>query len=317
VLILRGLANFAQDSYFSNFSANVIYINPAFVSSTTSPEASVTYRNQWPGIRDAFVTYGASFSVPLTKYKSGLGFYFLKDMQGGGVITSTSVTSIYAYNIKISPDINLNAGLCASYNFRNLNTENLIFESMIRNNTGINDGQPVFESVKSRFWDFSLGFMAEIYRMLDIGFSIQHITQPKNYFSSSSYNMLYRNYSLHASCYIPLTKGYGVNSPVFIPSLLFQKYKHHHQLLYGTAFSVWPLLFGIWTKNDLQFRYSSLTAMIGFIQPSYKLVYNYDINLTRTNFMSYNMGAHEITFLLRILDTDKRKKIRAIKCPRL
>ena len=317
MLILNNLINFAQNSYFSNFSTNLVHINPAFVSSITSPEASVTYRNQWPGLKDAFVTYGASFSVPLIKYQSGVGFYFLNDKQGGGVITSTTINAIYAYNIKINPQIYLNAGLMASYYFKNLNAENLVFESDIINSPGINGGQDIFESVRSSFWDFSLGFMAEIYSILDIGFSVQHITQPKNYFSSSSNNVLFRNYSLHASCDIPLIRSYGNNSPVFTPSLLFQKNKQHHQLIYGTRITVSSLSFGLWAKNNFKFNFSSLTALAGFIQPNYKLFYNYDINLTRSNFLSYKMGAHEVTLLLMLQHNEKRKKNRAIKCPKL
>ncbi len=317
ISILSNLENFAQDPYFSNYSANLIYLNPAFVSSLTGYEASVTYRNQWPGLKDAFVTYGASFSAPMIKYKSGLGFHFLNDVQGGGIITSTSVNTTYAYRIKFNPRIFLNAGLRASYYFKNLNADNLIFESDINGGQGITNGQDVFETVKSTFWDFSLGFMAEFYDMFDAGFSIQHITQPGGYFSTNDNNVFFRSYSFHASGKIPLVVGHGVDPAVLRPSILFQKCKQHHQLVYGSGLSVSSLSFGLWLKNDFKFSFSSLTALAGFIQPNYKLSYSYDINLTRAGFLTYKLGAHEVTFQLTIRHHEKRRKHRAIKYPRL
>ncbi len=315
VSILSNLVSFSQDSYFSNFSVNLIYINPAFVSSIASPEASVTYRNQWPGLRDAFVTYGASLSVPMIKYQSGVGVYFLNDVLGGGILTSTSVNSTYAYSITINPNINLNAGLGASYYFRNLNTDNLIFESDITNNQAINRGHEIFETVKSTFWDFSLGFLAEIYDIVEAGFSVQHITQPKSYFSSADNNVMFRSYTLHVSGDIPLANMYMPAAPVLTPAILFQKSKHNHQIVYGASLSLSCFSFGLWAKNNIRFSFGSLTASAGFVKSGYKLFYSYDINLTRNNFLSYKMGAHEATFLLMFRHEKKRRINKAIKYP--
>jgi type IX secretion system PorP/SprF family membrane protein len=313
ISILSNLVSFAQDPYFSNYSVNLIYMNPAFVSSVNDTEASVTYRNQWPGLRDAFVAYGASVSVPMIKYQSGLGFYFLNDVQAGGVITSTSANSTYAYKIKINPNIYLNAGLGASYNLKNLNADDLIFESDLTSNQGINGEQDIYENAKSTFWDFSLGFLAQISEVITVGLSVQHVTQPKSYFSSADNNVLFRSYTLHASGNIPLGGMYKVNSPVLTPSILIQKCKQHNQFVYGSGLSLPYFSFGLWVKNNYKFSFCSLTASAGFVQANYRLIYSYDINLTRANFMSYNMGAHEATFLLMIKHREKRRKNRAIK----
>ena len=318
ILIISTLSNlliFAQDSYFSNFSVNLSYINPAFVSSIAASEASVTYRNQWPGLQDAFVTYGASFSVPMIKYQSGIGIYFLNDVLGGGILTSTSVNASYAYRIKINPDITLNAGLGASYYLKKLDTDNLIFESDIINNQANTRGHEIFETVRGRFWDFTLGFLAEIYDVASLGFSVQHITQPKSYFSSADNNVLFRNYTLYASGDILLANMYKPGAPVLTPSILFQKCRQDNQLVYGAGLSMSYLSFGLYVKNNIRFSFSSLTASAGFVQPGYKLFYSYDINLTSNNLLSYKMGAHEATFILMIKHREKRRINKAIKYP--
>jgi type IX secretion system PorP/SprF family membrane protein len=300
----------AQDPYFSNFALNLVYINPSYVSSVTNPEIAVSYRNQWPALSGAFINYGASVSFPLKKFKSGFGFYFMNDLQGGGIIKSTSLNSIYAYKVKINNSINLNAGLQCSYFFENLNPENLVFESDLRNASDPGYADGAFNVLENNFWDFSLGFMAEVNRLIYIGFSVQHLTRPGSYFSSADNNILYRKYSLHAQSQIPLLKGNRRNMPVITPSILIQKHRQHQQINYGSGLLVSPLYVGIWAKNNLKFSFSSLTIAAGFIKANYRIIYNYDINITRTNLLDLGMGAHEITFLLSFQYKEKRRNNR-------
>jgi type IX secretion system PorP/SprF family membrane protein len=304
------LQGYSQDPYFSNFALNLVYLNPSYVSSITNPEIAVSYRNQWPALSGAFVNYGAYVSFPLKKFQSGFGFYFMNDIQGGGIITSTSLNSIYAYKIKINNNINLNAGLQASYFFENMNPENLVFESDLINTSGPNYADEAFDILDNNFWDFSLGFMAEVNRLVYIGFSVQHLTQPGRYFSSDDNNTLFRKYSFHAQSQIPLIKGNSKNVPVITPSILFQKHRQHQQINYGSGLLISPLYIGIWAKNNLKFNFSSLTVAAGFIKTNYKIVYNYDFNLTRSNLLDLGMGAHEITFLLNFQYKEKRRNNR-------
>jgi len=317
ILVLIDFICYAQDPCFSNFASNMIYVNPAYPSSVTNPELSLAYRNQWPGLSSAFVNYGAAASVPIKKFKSGIGFFFLNDIQGGGIVTITSVNSIYAYKIKINSDIYLNAGLQASYFFENLNAGSLVFESDIRNEPGISYGAEIFEETRNKFWDFSVGFMAEVKKLINIGFSVQHLTHPYRYFSSSGNSRLYRKYSFHASSEIPLFEGYRRNIPVIIPSLMFQKQRQHNKINYGAGILVNPLFAGIWASNNLKFNFSSLTVAAGYNSKNYRIIYSYDINLTGTNLLDLDMGAHDVTFLLKFRYKEKRRNNKAIKSTKL
>ncbi|MBN2481322.1 MAG: type IX secretion system membrane protein PorP/SprF, partial [Bacteroidales bacterium] len=89
-LLFLGLACLAarsQDFHFSGFIPNMVFMNPAVAALPVSPELTITYRNQWPGIPATFVTYGAAFVMPVESMKSGLGVNAINDVQGDGVIT--------------------------------------------------------------------------------------------------------------------------------------------------------------------------------------------------------------------------------------
>jgi type IX secretion system PorP/SprF family membrane protein len=301
---------FSQDPFFSNFALNLVYLNPSYVSSIENPEIGTSYRNQWPALSSAFVNYAASVSIPLKKFHSGFGFYFMNDVQGSGIITSKSLNSIYAYKIKINNNINLNSGLQVSYFFENLNPENLVFESDLRNESTLNYANGAFDVLENNFWDFSLGFMAEINRLIFIGISVQHLTQPGRYFNSADNNTLFRKYSIHAQSRIPLRRGNRKNIPVITPSILLQKQRQHQQIDYGSGLLISPLFLGIWIRNDLKFNFGSLTTAAGFVKDNYSIIYNYDFNLTRTNLVDLGMGAHEITILLNIQYKEKSRNNR-------
>jgi type IX secretion system PorP/SprF family membrane protein len=315
--VLTSCLCYQQDPEFSNFASNIIYVNPAYAGSVANHELSLTYRNQWPGLPGSFVNYGAAAAIPVRRFNSGIGFYILSDIQGGGIIAVTSLNSIYAYRIKINSDINLNAGLQASYFFEKLDVGEVVFESDIRNNQATNYAAEIFESTRNSFWDFSLGFMAEINKFINIGFSVGHLTKPYRYFSSSGNSRLPWKYSFHASCELPLSVGYRGNTPVIIPSLLFQKYRQHNRISCGAGLLAKPLFAGIWTENNLNFNFSSLTVAAGYLGKNYSIIYNYDINLTGTNVMDIDMGAHEAVFLLKFGNKEKRRNNRAIKSSKL
>ena len=51
----------AQDYTYSQFYANPLYLNPAMAGSEYCPRLILNYRNQWPSLPEAFVSYSASF----------------------------------------------------------------------------------------------------------------------------------------------------------------------------------------------------------------------------------------------------------------
>ena len=92
---------YSQDPEFTQFYANPLYLNPAFAGTHICPRVSMNYRNQWPGISGAFVTYAASFDKHSNSLHGGLGLLVTND-QAANSLRSTTVSGMYAYQLKIS-----------------------------------------------------------------------------------------------------------------------------------------------------------------------------------------------------------------------
>src|SRR6187431_3811298 len=87
---------YAQDIQFSQFYAVPLYHNPAFAGSVHAPRATVHTRLQWLGLDANYKTYYASGDAYLNKYKSGIGFQILHDIQGSSTYASTQFSFLYS-----------------------------------------------------------------------------------------------------------------------------------------------------------------------------------------------------------------------------
>src|SRR4030095_7348775 len=63
----------AQDAHFTQFYAAPTYLSPAFAGTSLQSRFSMIYRDQWPAIPGAFVTYAAAYDHYLSQANSGLG----------------------------------------------------------------------------------------------------------------------------------------------------------------------------------------------------------------------------------------------------
>jgi len=136
ILMSFSFAAMTQDFHFSGFAPSYTFANPSAAALATSPEAGITYRNQWPGMPVTFVTYGISLILPVSSMNSGIGVNVLNDVQGGGTISRTYASAIYGYSLELGNDWKASAGIGASFVFKKLNTDGLVFRSDILNELG-------------------------------------------------------------------------------------------------------------------------------------------------------------------------------------
>ena len=69
----------SQDPVFTQFFANALQLNPGLAGRDLSPRFHTTYRNQWPGLNNAFITYNIEYDQFADKLHGGLGFQLLHD----------------------------------------------------------------------------------------------------------------------------------------------------------------------------------------------------------------------------------------------
>lgn len=313
----------AQDPIFSQFYANPIYLNPAFAGTNVCPRLILNYRNQWPSITGAFVTYNASYDQYFEAIRGGLGIIAMSDRAGEGALTHNSISMMYAYRLGLDQrdKYNLNFSIQGSYYSKSIDWSRLTFGDMIDSRDGFiytTSNVPGNEHVG--YVDFSAGALYYAPRFY-VGVAAHHLTEPANSFYDNSTNSVhFRKLTLQAGYEIPLGKNKGVyqrSYPSLFPSFIYQQQQNFHQFNYGIYFNKTPMVFGLWYRQFLSSPvdgYSDAVVLLaGFEYDKIKIGYSYDITVSKLDNVSG--GAHEISFTLKFNCPEKGPKYRAIKCP--
>src|SRR5690349_19985497 len=93
----------SQDIQYSQFYANVLYLNPAFAGNAHALRGIFHQRLQWPALDAKYITSHLSVDNYFTKANSGLGLMVYKDWQGSNTIASLEGALQYAYELNITP----------------------------------------------------------------------------------------------------------------------------------------------------------------------------------------------------------------------
>jgi type IX secretion system PorP/SprF family membrane protein len=317
IFVLRTAWLEAQDFYFSQFYFNLIALNPAYSGETGERAAVLTYRNQWPGSNAQYVTYNAGYDQPSQFLHGGIGFLVSRDEQGGGILNRHTIDAQYAYHLEVNREISLNAGFQAGLVQKSLNTTGLVLPDMLDPSTGnIIPGSEQVASQQKIFPDFSFGMVAG-YKNFYGGIVLSHLTRPQESFSGRGVP-LNRKLTVHAGGNINLEGRYGNDEGLFLsPNIIFQQQGSFKQLNYGFYLSKNSILAGFWVRQNLSPKLDALIFSTGVNIGNARLGYSYDLNIPGNGIKMKTYGAHEVTFRLQFQYNVKRKKYKAIKCPKI
>ncbi len=318
-LVFQFSQSFGQDASFSQFYANPLYLNPALAGTGECSRIMLNYRNQWPAMPNAFITYSASADHYVDALSGGVGILFNSDNSGNGAITTNRISGIYSYHLKLGDNTSLNAGFKGTYHMQKLNWDKLIFQDMIDPVTGnINPGMsgeatPAKLSVSSV--DFSGGLLLGIKKKYYIGFAADHLTQPNLSYYSENSSPLYLKYTVHAGMTLDFGgSNYRYNSSniIFSPNILYQQQQDARQLNGGFYVEKQPIIVGFWYRHNFS-NPDGVLFLIGIKQNKFRFGYTYDLTLSKLK--SNTGGAHELSFAFLVNCNNKRNKPGAIKCP--
>lgn len=312
-LLLDAGLSVAQDPHYSNFLFALPYLNPSSVASIQDPRLSATYRNQWPAMNSAFVTYCANYIQPVETMNSAFGVNLIHDNQAQGAIIQTSLEGVYAYSVQVSDMLRIAGGLGLSYFFQDVNENRFVFESDI---TGNHSGsEPVdYDNYKSGYGDFSLGINMNYDNRYYSGIAVHHLTRPVRHDGEPEFLSLSRRYTAHIYGKFDLFRWNRSRDVSLVPGFLFQQQGQYQELVYGANCEMNPFIFGLWARQDLRFNFDAVILIAGFSWKAYNFYYACDVNMKNIRFFSPGMGAHEVTFLYRFMYNGKRKKRGAVKC---
>ncbi|MEI7896324.1 MAG: type IX secretion system membrane protein PorP/SprF [bacterium] len=309
---------FAQDPEFSQFYANPLYLNPALAGVTVCPKVNANYRNQWPGIGKAFITYNISYDQYVDFLHGGLGVMITADRAGSGSLNTTVISLMYAYKFNISEHLQASGSLKVGYYQRRLVWDNLKFEDMIDPIGGFilptSEKQP--DNLSVGVPDFTAGVFLSYDELVYGGISVDHLTQPKIGFYADNATQLYMKYTVHVGSVINLHKNgsSGEDREFSIsPNILYQQQFKFHQLNVGVYLTVDPFVGGVWFRHNFE-NADAIIPMVGLHYKSLRVGYSYDFTISKLG--SASGGAHEVSASWQFPCVEKRRHIRAIKCPR-
>lgn len=316
----------AQDPGFSQFYANLLYLNPAFAGSNNCPRFSAGHRTQWPGaaIGKPFVTYGASYDQHVNFLQGGVGLQVMHDRQGNGAITASSISGIYSYSLNINRKWTVRAGFQVSYFQNALNTNDHIYPDQLdpiygaiysTNETDLSLGE-----YKNSYLDYSTGFVGYSEKYY-LGVSVHHLASTVIDDANEVVDLVSpRKYTIHGGMKIGIQNSrFRRKGELSIsPNLMFQQQQGFQNLTYGLYVDRKSVILGLWTRHNLPggnlgFNFDSFIFLVGFVQEKMKFAYSYDFTVSKIGYKA--LGAHEISFTLYFNCKQKRKHYRAISAP--
>ncbi len=305
VLFIGSGQLFGQDPIFSQFYANPLYLNPAFAGTARCWRVNMNYRNQWPGISGTYVTYSVSADRYFQDLSGGVGLLVTSDNAGQNTLTTTNVSGLYSYILRVSRTFNLNFGFQATYFQKSIDWNKLNFGDMIDARRGfVYDTQEKKQYDSRSNVDFSagvLGYSDKYY----VGVAVHHITQPEEGLLGNS--KLPRKITAHAGITIPLG-GDKTNETFISPNILFQQQQDFRQLNLGLYATKGPFVLGMWYRGQ-----DAAILLVGLQRNQFKIGYSYDVTVSKLSNATY--GSHEISISKVFECKPARKKFRMVSCP--
>lgn len=303
----------AQDPMFSQFMFKQLYFNPANAGTTENARVMGGYRNQWPGMDNAFTTYYLSYDQSISVISSGIGVSVLRDVVGNGTFNVTGIDLNYNYQTKINRDLNISFGLSGSLYQRARNAANLI----LPNESPYEPG-PQAENITSEskwYPDFGFGVYSLFRKKHWISVAMHHLNKPNVSLNDDIIRYPMRFTFQYVTEIHKYVGKFSEKIMIFKPGIIYQQQARYNYISVGSNFEYQPLLYGVWLRSDHNFSVESLILLVGYSVSNVKLVYSYDMRLINFSKNIINNGAHEVTFQVDF-KYNERKKMRQVKCPK-
>lgn len=124
------ITSYAQDPSFSQFYANRVYLNPAFVGLEGGLTVTGAARMQWLRVDRGFRTYGMTVETQLPVVRLGLGLHLLRDEEGIGNLITNQAGFALSYTIPGKKD-NIHFGFEGKLVQKTIDWDRLLFSDQL------------------------------------------------------------------------------------------------------------------------------------------------------------------------------------------
>jgi type IX secretion system PorP/SprF family membrane protein len=334
IALLSSINAIAQDIQFSQFYNALLYQNPAFAGSAHAPRVTLHQRLQWPAQDSRYNTSYISADHFFHNVNSGVGLIVIRDAQGAKNISSTEIGAQYAYEMPISRQLSVRAGLQLSYVSRGVDYAKLTFPQQFNDNSGYDPGSTnPYDSKSSMkgYADASAGGLLYS-KTIWLGLSAHHLNTPNQSFLNTGPSPLPIKVAMTGGYKIPLVhKKYMayMEEEVEIsltPTFHYKSQGRSDQLDLGAYIRYDQIMFGLWYRGLPVKHYKrsngtrlqnteSIVAMIGWKYRAISVAYSYDFVTSRL--APYRTGgAHELNITLtHHKHKKKHKQLKRLPCP--
>jgi type IX secretion system PorP/SprF family membrane protein len=296
ILLLLHLDVRSQDPHFSQFYANPVYTNPAFVGSVNHGRVVMDFRNQWPSVSGAFRTGTISY-----------------DEQGVGTLRTTGINLIYAYQIPVNRKFTIQAAVQAGFMQKSIDFNKLLWYDQIVLTQGfiqqtaepIGDGTVMIPNFGAGIIGYSKSFYG--------GFAAHNLFEPSQAFYSGASNPIPRRYTAHMGLVIPIVRDRNELRQVNVyPNVIVKSQRQFNQVNLGLYMSKGPYVAGAYFRQNTV-NSDAFIFLVGVRTPKIKIGYSYDATVSSARTGAVN--SHEVTIGLELKKRTPRTKVRKVTCP--
>jgi hypothetical protein len=163
------------------------------------------------------------------------------------------------------PDWQVGAGINASYVFKQFNSDELVFRSDILNDLGYSYGPVTYGNYTRSYPDFGVGLIIRNNYNISFGFSVNHLTRPREAYSDLVNNRLPMKYTAFVSGRIP---GGGQNSSSSgisaEPAVYFSRQQDNQEVIWGSQFYFASnFMLGGWLRHGLNMSMDAVIVSAG------------------------------------------------------
>ena len=321
VLMLIGIVQgFSQDPQFTQFYANPLYLSPSFSGTTDGTRAVINFRDQWPAIPGAFITYSASLDHYFPRQNSGVGLQVVRDQAGSGQLALTTIAASYSYKMKFSRKWTILPGMNLSYNVRSIDFYKLRFNDQmhIDGNSSTSIETPSLEKVQ--YPDATISLLAYD-RFYWGGFSVEHLFNP-NQSLIDGISKVPVKLRIYGGRKFVLSNYKRWNEESIKVAFSYKAQGKYDQLDLGAYWNKGPFIFGLWYRGlplvkkyeRGHFNHDAFVVLVGYKYKTLTAGYSYDVTISRI-FANTN-GSHEISIIYEFNQDQKvRRKRKAVIVP--
>jgi type IX secretion system PorP/SprF family membrane protein len=307
-----------QDQQYTQFYANSMYLNPAFAGTSIQSRLAMNYRNQWPAIPRAFVSYTVAYDQFFSEVNSGVGLMVSHDRAGTGGLTFTSASLQYAYEINITRKFSVRPALSFGFGSTFLDVNKLIFNDQLARDqdgavTTLDPDRARFAQEPVNYPDFGAGLVL-FSDFLWLGGALHHINKPVQSVIGTDARLPMR-LSVHGGMRIKLA-GVGAFSKrqYIVPAFNYQAQGFFDQLDLGFYYEYEPLVLGLWYRglpliksNDHPYiNQDAIAVLVGYEINNIRVGYSYDLTISRLT--PNSGGSHEISLVMEWASKKNKKK---------